>query len=109
MPELPEVEVVRRGLAEHVTDKTITAIRVHHPRAVRRHAAGPADLLGATITGTGRRGKDLWLTLRNETDEPLARRESGTDEPLARRESGTDEPIARRESGPALVVNLGMR
>jgi len=101
MPELPEVEVVRRGLAEHVTDKTITAIRVHHPRAVRRHAAGPADLtaqlLGATITGTGRRGKYLWLTLRNETDEPLARRESGTDEPLARRESGT-----------ALVVHLGM-
>ncbi len=70
MPELPEVEVVRRGLAEHVTDKTITAIRVHHPRAVRRHAAGPADLtaqlLGATITGTGRRGKYLWLTLRDE-------------------------------------------
>ena len=101
MPELPEVEVVRRGLAEHVTDKTITAIRVHHPRAVRRHEAGPADLtarlLGATITGTGRRGKYLWLTLRDETDEPLARRESGTDEPLARRESGT-----------ALVVHLGM-
>ena len=67
MPELPEVEVVRRGLAAHVTDKTITAVRVHHPRAVRRHEAGPADLtarlLGARITGTGRRGKYLWLTL----------------------------------------------
>ncbi|MDG4664787.1 bifunctional DNA-formamidopyrimidine glycosylase/DNA-(apurinic or apyrimidinic site) lyase [Mycobacterium sp. 236(2023)] len=67
MPELPEVEVVRRGLAEHVTGKTITAVRVHHPRAVRRHEAGPADLtarlLDTTITGTGRRGKYLWLTL----------------------------------------------
>jgi len=67
VPELPEVEVVRRGLAAHVTGRTITAVRVHHPRAVRRHEAGPADLtarlLEAQITGTGRRGKYLWLTL----------------------------------------------
>src|SRR5689334_1991274 len=69
MPELPEVEVVRRGLAAHVTGKTITAVRVHHPRAVRRHEAGPADLtarlLDAKITGTGRRGKYMWLTLND--------------------------------------------
>ena len=67
MPELPEVEVVRRGLAAHVTGRRITAVRVHHPRAVRRHEAGPADLsarlLDTRITGTGRRGKYLWLTL----------------------------------------------
>ncbi|HEX2212648.1 MAG TPA: DNA-formamidopyrimidine glycosylase [Mycobacterium sp.] len=67
MPELPEVEVVRRGLDAHVVDKTITAVRVHHPRAVRRHDAGPADLtarlLGSRIADTGRRGKYLWLTL----------------------------------------------
>ncbi|HEY6820198.1 MAG TPA: DNA-formamidopyrimidine glycosylase family protein, partial [Mycobacterium sp.] len=67
MPELPEVEVVRRGLQAHVVGKTITAVRVHHPRAVRRHEAGPADLtarlLDARITGSDRRGKYLWLTL----------------------------------------------
>jgi len=67
MPELPEVEVVRRGLDAHVVDKTISAVRVHHPRAVRRHEAGPADLtarlLNSRIVGTGRRGKYLWLTL----------------------------------------------
>lgn len=67
MPELPEVEVVRRGLQAHVAGKTITAVRVHHPRAVRRHEPGTADLtarlLGRRITGTGRRGKYLWLTL----------------------------------------------
>ena len=67
MPELPEVEVVRRGLAANVTGRTITAVRVHHPRAVRRHEAGPADLtarlLDTQITGTGRRGKYMWLTL----------------------------------------------
>jgi formamidopyrimidine-DNA glycosylase len=67
VPELPEVEVVRRGLQEHVAGKTITAVRVHHPRAVRRHEAGPADLtarlLDVQVTGTGRRGKYLWLAL----------------------------------------------
>ncbi|EHI10777.1 bifunctional DNA-formamidopyrimidine glycosylase/DNA-(apurinic or apyrimidinic site) lyase [Mycolicibacterium thermoresistibile] len=67
MPELPEVEVVRRGLHEHVTGRAVAAVRVHHPRAVRRHEAGPADLtarlVDARITGTGRRGKYLWLTL----------------------------------------------
>ena len=72
MPELPEVEVVRRGLQAHVVGKTITAVRVHHPRAVRRHEAGPADLtarlLDARITGTDRRGKYLWLTLDTEPD-----------------------------------------
>src|SRR4051812_36245043 len=67
MPELPEVEVVRRGLAAHIVGKTITAVRVIHPRAVRRHLEGPADLTARlvdnVITGTGRRGKYLWLTL----------------------------------------------
>ena len=71
MPELPEVEVVRRGLEAHVAGKTITAVRVHHPRAVRRHEAGPADLtarlLNMRITGTGRRGKYLWLTLDDDS------------------------------------------
>jgi formamidopyrimidine-DNA glycosylase len=70
MPELPEVEVVRRGLQAHVVGKSITAVRVHHPRAVRRHEAGPADLtarlLDARIDGTDRRGKYLWLLLDAE-------------------------------------------
>jgi formamidopyrimidine-DNA glycosylase len=76
MPELPEVEVVRRGLQAHVVGKTMTAVRVHHPRAVRRHEAGPADLtarlLGARITGTDRRGKYLWLLLDMPADPDTA-------------------------------------
>ena len=67
MPELPEVEVVRRGLAEHVLKRTIAAVEVDHPRAVRRHPPGGADfaarLAGRTITGARRRGKYLWLEL----------------------------------------------
>jgi formamidopyrimidine-DNA glycosylase len=91
MPELPEVEVVRRGLQAHVAGRTIKAVRVHHPRAVRRHEAGSADLtarlLGARINGTDRRGKYLWLLL----DTPLQ----------------TEAPEL---AGPdtALVVHLGM-
>ncbi len=73
MPELPEVEVVRRGLETHVVAKGFTTVTVLHPRAVRRHDNGPADLAGRLagrrITGTGRRGKYLWLTL--DSDEAL--------------------------------------
>jgi formamidopyrimidine-DNA glycosylase len=73
VPELPEVEVVRRGLQQHVVGRTITAVRVAHPRAVRRHEAGAGDLTarlsGVRIEGTGRRGKYLWLLL--DTGEAL--------------------------------------
>ena len=67
MPELPEVEVVRRGLAGHVLDRRIARVDVVHPRAVRRHLAGGDDfaarLAGRTITAARRRGKYLWLDL----------------------------------------------
>ncbi len=73
LPELPEVEVVRRGLQQQVAGKTIAAVRVEHPRAVRRHQGGAADLtarlIGARITGTDRRGKYLWLTLGDRQGE----------------------------------------
>ena len=92
--------------------KTITAVRVHHLRAVRRHEAGPADLtarlLNTRITGTGRRGKYLWLTLAESADEPLGRGAEGADEPLGRGADGTDEPLGRGAEGTALVVHLGM-
>jgi formamidopyrimidine-DNA glycosylase len=71
MPELPEVEVVRRGLQAHLAGRTITSVRVLHPRAVRRHPGGARDLVarltGATVTRTARRGKYLWLTLEDHT------------------------------------------
>ncbi|MGV9745973.1 bifunctional DNA-formamidopyrimidine glycosylase/DNA-(apurinic or apyrimidinic site) lyase [Rhodococcus zopfii] len=67
MPELPEVEVVRRGLHEHVLGATIESVQVLHPRAVRRHEPGPRDLAlqltGQTVAAVQRRGKYLWLVL----------------------------------------------
>ena len=101
MPELPEVEVVRRGLADHVIDQRITAVRVHHPRAVRRHEAGAADLtarlLGTRITGSGRRGKYLWLTL--DSGEALVVHLGMTGQMLLSYPAGRRE--ATGESGPA--------
>uniref|UniRef100_A0AAU2JWY6 Formamidopyrimidine-DNA glycosylase n=1 Tax=Streptomyces sp. NBC_00049 TaxID=2903617 RepID=A0AAU2JWY6_9ACTN len=67
MPELPEVEVVRRGLERWVAGRTVEAVEVLHPRAVRRHPGGGADfaarLAGETIGVPQRRGKYLWLPL----------------------------------------------
>ncbi len=67
MPELPEVEVVRRGLERWVVGRTVSTVEVFHPRAVRRHVPG-ADDFAAAITGrrieaARRRGKYLWLPL----------------------------------------------
>ena len=67
MPELPEVEVVRRGLAQHLVGRRITDVTVLDPRSVRRHLAGPHDfaarLTGQTVVDARRRGKYLWLAL----------------------------------------------
>ncbi|GAB3259242.1 bifunctional DNA-formamidopyrimidine glycosylase/DNA-(apurinic or apyrimidinic site) lyase [Alteromonas gracilis] len=67
MPELPEVEVVRSGLEQHVLDRPIGAVEVLHPRPVRRHLAGPDDfaarMTGRSLVAARRRGKYLWLAL----------------------------------------------
>ncbi|MDY5784559.1 bifunctional DNA-formamidopyrimidine glycosylase/DNA-(apurinic or apyrimidinic site) lyase [Corynebacterium sp.] len=64
MPELPEVEVVRRGLDRHLVGNTFSRVVVLHPRAVRGNDADLEQVLpGLTVTGTGRRGKFMWLTL----------------------------------------------
>ncbi|MEU6810616.1 bifunctional DNA-formamidopyrimidine glycosylase/DNA-(apurinic or apyrimidinic site) lyase [Streptomyces sp. NPDC046831] len=74
MPELPEVEVVRRGLDRWVAHRTVADVDVLHPRAVRRHLAGAADfahrLAGHRIGVPSRRGKYLWLPLE-DTDQAI--------------------------------------
>jgi formamidopyrimidine-DNA glycosylase len=64
MPELPEVETVRRGLQHLVTGYKITQAQQLHPRALKSESIAPLESLqGAKITGTNRRGKFMWLTL----------------------------------------------
>ena len=64
MPELPEVETVRRGLHHLITGFRITAAHDLHPRALKPESIAPLHTLnGAKITGTNRRGKFMWITL----------------------------------------------
>lgn len=69
MPELPEVEVVRRGLEPFTAGRTVTEVEVLHPRPVRRHLPGPEDfaarLKGQRFAVPARRGKYLWLPLES--------------------------------------------
>jgi formamidopyrimidine-DNA glycosylase len=94
VPELPEVEVVRRGVEAHVVGRTVARAVVHHPRAVRRHLPGAVDLTarlaGRQVIAARRRGKYLWLDL-NDRPQALAAPAAGAD------------PAAE-----ALVVHLGM-
>jgi len=73
VPELPEVEVVRRGLAEHVTGRRVRGVEVSHPRSVRRQPGGAAELVerldGQLLRAVRRRGKYLWLELGDDAPE----------------------------------------
>lgn len=67
MPELPEVETIRRDLEPLVVGRTITAVEVD-PATIHLLAAAPievlrANLVGRTIASLGRRGKYLLLAL----------------------------------------------
>ncbi|NUR59254.1 MAG: bifunctional DNA-formamidopyrimidine glycosylase/DNA-(apurinic or apyrimidinic site) lyase [Catenulispora sp.] len=93
MPELPEVEVVRRGLERWAVGRTIAAAEVLHPRAIRRHTDGSDDfaarVAGLTLLSAERRGKFLWL-------------------PLGAVVSGTVEATEPAGLGEAVTGHLGM-
>ena len=67
MPELPEVETVRAGLAEYLTGAKVTAVEVLDARSLKRHLPGVQDfqktMTGATLKHMSRRGKFLWIPL----------------------------------------------
>jgi formamidopyrimidine-DNA glycosylase len=69
VPELPEVEVVRRGLADHVVGRTLTEVELRGHRVSRRHVLGPQHLserlAGRRVAAARRRGKYLWLDLED--------------------------------------------
>jgi formamidopyrimidine-DNA glycosylase len=60
MPELPEVEVTRQGIAGPLHGARVLGVRLGKPL---RHPLGcsPDALAGTTIDGVQRRGKYLWL------------------------------------------------
>ena len=64
MPELPEVETVRRGLECLIVGRKIISVDVRVPKMVKTDlGAFESDLLGQTIQSIGRRGKYLLLNL----------------------------------------------
>ena len=75
MPELPEVEVVRRGLAPHVLGRRIDRVEVLDARSLRRQPGGPdrfvAALEGAQVRDLQRRGKFLWWRLADASGQEL--------------------------------------
>lgn len=108
MPELPEVEVVRRGLAERAVGRTITGLEVLDARSLRRQSGGEdrlrAVLLGSRISAVVRRGKFLWLRLADGTtaDGPTA---DGRTTDGAVSDGGVPDGV---ETGEALMAHLGM-
>ena len=59
MPELPEVETIRAGLAPRVEGRRIQRVAVHEGAKPARLAAADADLRGRRVEGLDRRGKYL--------------------------------------------------
>ncbi|HEV3172797.1 MAG TPA: DNA-formamidopyrimidine glycosylase family protein, partial [Actinocrinis sp.] len=102
MPELPEVEVVRRGLERWTAGRTIASAEALHPRAVRRHSAGAADfadrLRGRVVGVARRRGKYLWI--------PLDGGPAAVGETTAGTVAG--ETAASEPAAEALLGHLGM-
>lgn len=101
MPELPEVEVVRAGLAPAVTGARVLAVEVMDPRALKRHTplgeapgAGPGEgghgrtlsveagrsraadferrMTGSVLSAPLRRGKFLWIPIEGEAGPAAA-------------------------------------
>ncbi|WP_120006456.1 bifunctional DNA-formamidopyrimidine glycosylase/DNA-(apurinic or apyrimidinic site) lyase [Nesterenkonia muleiensis] len=85
MPELPEVEVVRRGVERWAAGRRVERVQVYDPRSLRRFAEGPEafqrQLTGSVLGVPERRGKYLWIPLEQHDD--------------------ADPP-------PALLIHLGM-
>ena len=104
MPELPEVETVRAGLADHSLGRPVQAVRVLDARSLRRHLPGPAHfeaaLTGRALRGAYRRGKYLWLTL-SEPDGALA------DEALVVHLGMSGQLLVRDEPGGELDNDSG--
>lgn len=70
MPELPEVETVRAGLAQHLLNARVEEVTILDPRSLKRNFSGAegflAEIRGSTIRAVVRRGKFLWMPISNE-------------------------------------------
>ena len=79
MPELPEVETVRRGLERFAVGRRINGVEVGRERTVRRTSREAVihGLSGTTILAANRRGKYLLLPLDSGDEVMIHLRMSG--------------------------------
>lgn len=67
MPELPEVETVRAGLAAHLVGAKVSSVSISDARSLKRNVSGPLgfveELIGSNLQAVVRRGKFLWMPL----------------------------------------------
>ena len=80
MPELPEVETIRRDLSPRITGKSFVALTLNWPKTVQNQSAEAfkQGLIGQTICGLDRRGKYLILRLASGDSLILHMRMSGS-------------------------------
>jgi formamidopyrimidine-DNA glycosylase len=95
MPELPEIKAHSERLAQRWMGAELTSFRVLHLTALKTYAPRPAEAFGRRLTGTGHRGKYLYLHFGDEGDE---------EEPLTfvvhLMQGGRLRPDARRAKKP---------
>src|SRR4051812_27428158 len=119
MPELPEVETVRAGLAPAVAGSIVTDVRVLDVRSLRRHVGTPDtfvdELVGARFGGAVRRGKFLWLPLA-DSDRTLVAHLGMSGQVLLRDVDAPDDRLLRirldvesPEHGPLSVAFVDQR
>ncbi len=68
MPELPEVETVRRSLERHLPGRRITGVEVRHQKSIGGNAAFATWLLKRTIDRIDRRAKLLIIRFKDDRD-----------------------------------------
>ncbi|MEC7000317.1 MAG: DNA-formamidopyrimidine glycosylase family protein, partial [Actinomycetota bacterium] len=99
MPELPEVEVVRRGIDAWATNRTISRVDVLHARSIRRCEGGAPELRAAlegdSFRCASRRGKYLWLPLTRTKDQALVVHLGMSGQVLLRQRDADDGPLTR--------------
>jgi formamidopyrimidine-DNA glycosylase len=101
MPELPEVETVRRGLERHVVGRRVERVEIGRERTVRRTSPDAVihGLTGTTVVAANRRGKYLLLPLDSGDELMVHLRMSGQ---LLVATSGAERPPHTH-----VVVHLG--
>ena len=98
MPELPEVETVRAGLAKYLTGARVEGVEVFDARSLKRHLPGSKDfirqIVGKKFKNISRRGKFLWIPLTG-TSQALVGHLGMSGQMLVRKKGEAEDKLTR--------------